>query len=100
MTEQEWLESVDPQPMLEFLGDKVNDRKLRLFACACYRRFWPFLKIPERRAAIRAGERYADGLVYDPRREKLIIALEDDDGMYYPGPKECQFAPATLQFLA
>jgi hypothetical protein len=34
MTEQEWLVSEDPAPMLEYLWGKVGDRKLRLFRCA------------------------------------------------------------------
>lgn len=45
MTEYEWLASTDPAAMLEFLRirhepggyEPVSDRKLRLFACACWR---------------------------------------------------------------
>jgi len=37
MTEQEWLEATDPEPMLACLR-ATSDRKLRLFAVACLRR--------------------------------------------------------------
>lgn len=79
MTEDDWLASADPediyrsnpsiQPnrMLQFLrfhrrADKTKRgrRKLRLFACACCRRFWPSLS-QESREALDIAERYADG---------------------------------------
>ena len=40
MTEAEWQECTDPTPMLKYLQDKVSDRKLWLFACACCRHIW------------------------------------------------------------
>jgi hypothetical protein len=63
MTEQEWLNCSDPTPMLEFLRGKASARKLRLFACACCRRF---RMSPDKGgrtgAAVHAAERFADGL--------------------------------------
>jgi hypothetical protein len=61
-TEEEWQTCPDPWLMLEILGDRVSERKLRLFAMACYRRVWHLLQ-DESEAIIRraAGllERYA-----------------------------------------
>lgn len=56
MTEAEWLTCTNPQPMLDFLGGRASDRKLRLFACACTRRAssprldWTFIEVAERLA--------------------------------------------------
>jgi hypothetical protein len=63
MTEQEWLESVDPTTMLEFLRDKASDRKLRLFACACCRQVWHRLEDERSRRAVELTERYFEGEV-------------------------------------
>jgi hypothetical protein len=60
MTEAEWRQSTDPNPLLIFLQSRSSDRKRRLLACAFCRdtgqhiqdgRFW---------RAIEAGESWAD----------------------------------------
>ena len=63
MTESEWLESGDPLAMVRFLDKRLSDRKLRLFACACCRRFWHLLSGSLARPTVEAAECYADGLI-------------------------------------
>src|SRR5690242_9454534 len=63
ITEQEWLESVDPHRMLEALAGRSEDRKLRLFACACCQNIWPLLKDERSRRAVQAAEHFADGQI-------------------------------------
>ena len=62
MTEHEWLTSTELSPMLEHLGDKFSDRKLRLFACASARRVWKLLDDEQSKVAVEMAERFADGL--------------------------------------
>ena len=73
MLEAEWLDSADPQPMLEFLRHKASDRKVRLFAVACCRRVWPSLEHEEFREAVRKAEAFADGLTDE---EEMLQAHE------------------------
>jgi hypothetical protein len=62
MTEQEWLTSTDPTPMLRFLQEQqVSERKMRLLACACCRLIWEHLPDPRSRQAVDVAERFADG---------------------------------------
>src|SRR5262245_40743503 len=60
MTEQEWLECLDWRAMFTYLGGRVSERKLRLFAVACWCRAWPHLPA-EGKNAVELTERYADG---------------------------------------
>lgn len=62
MTESEWLSCTEPNKMLEFLGGRASDRKLRLFAVSCIRRVFHLLDDkPASRKTIEFAERFADG---------------------------------------
>jgi hypothetical protein len=63
MTETEWLAATDPTPMLEFLRDRVSDRKLKLFGVACCRRAGALMKHDHKTLA--TAEDHADGIVGD-----------------------------------
>jgi hypothetical protein len=81
MTETEWLYSTDPIEMIEFLRgnpisedtvtwwndrwqidevSKGNDRKFRLFACACCRRIWKHIPEACNRDAVVAVEEFLE----------------------------------------
>ena len=61
MTDAEWERCTDRARMLEFLQDRISERKYRLFAVACCRQQWElFPHIPHRRV-IEAAEQFADG---------------------------------------
>ena len=66
MTEAEWLGSDRARPMLRFLRGRMADRKLRLFACACWRSWPPIREYPSALEVLDLVERYADGLIPRP----------------------------------
>jgi hypothetical protein len=61
MTEQEWLECVNPSPMLDFIEMRLSDRMLRLFAIACCTRVAHASPVGPQ--VIQVAEAFADGLV-------------------------------------
>ena len=61
MTEQDWLNCTDPEAMLDTIKEKVSNRKLRLFACACFRRIWHLLGDERSREGVEVFERFVDG---------------------------------------
>jgi hypothetical protein len=78
MTEADWLACTGPQKMLEHLGDRASERKLRLFAGARCRLFrpdwddcWPV------REAVEAAEQFSDGLSPAGQLARLHRPWED-----------------------
>ena len=63
MTEEEWLVCEDPTQMLGYLQGKASDRKLRLFACNCCRRFWHLMGERAAPPEVERAEQFADGEV-------------------------------------
>ena len=61
MTEEEWLSGHDMLRMLDIAYESVSNRKLRLFACACCRRFYNLLSTDAARVALETSEEVADG---------------------------------------
>jgi hypothetical protein len=61
MNEAEWLACTDPRVMLDYLRGKASERKLRLFAKACFGRLVSLLPDLRQRRAIEVLERVAEG---------------------------------------
>jgi len=104
MTEQEWLIATDPTPLMRVLRGKVNNRKLRLFACACARRFWHRLAADERRRppderswdAIKLGEAFVEGRAsVEELRVALPHAVEGTEAVPVPYPNCGEAFPAV-----
>jgi hypothetical protein len=64
MNRKQWIVSRSPEKMLAALSSRPDSRRLRLFACACCRRFFPNLPL-ELRNRILMHELVADGVASD-----------------------------------
>jgi hypothetical protein len=72
--EATWHTSTRLYELLGYLGERLSDRKRRLFAVACCRRFAHQLDDPRSRHALDVAERYARGQAGEPER---LLAEED-----------------------
>jgi hypothetical protein len=65
MTEAQWRQCEVPNLMLDAIASKATDRKLRLFAVACWRRVPRISTDDGCSRAVQVAEQYADWLVHD-----------------------------------
>jgi hypothetical protein len=87
--EARWLSCDEPRLMVDFLrSDRSvrSGRKLRLFACACCRRFWDLIDDERSRQAVEVGERFADDLATEQDRRAAVDAARKPNRRF-SGPK-------------
>ena len=99
LSEEEWLGDRHPEAMLDFLSSPRNERKLRLFACACCRRIWHLLSDSRSRKAIETLEEFTDGRSATHELLNLRVAAHQASREYV-GPTARLAAEAASAALA
>lgn len=88
MTEAEWLTATHPNPLLEHLRGSwqarlrgwlagtrrpMSERKLRLVACACFRRIWERIVDERRHRVVEIAEMFADGNATQREMSEILV---------------------------
>ena len=77
VTEQEWLSSKSPSSMLTSMLGTPSDRKLRLFAVACCKKYSSLFEDSRELKGIDAAEKLADEELTEAEREHIQEGLYD-----------------------
>ncbi len=80
MKEGKWLGNSNAYELIEHVGSRSGPprlRPLRLFACACCRRWWPFLTEEWARRAVEVSEQFADDRVDEAARAEAEQAARE-----------------------
>ncbi len=84
MTEAEWLSLTrTTSSLMDFLSERMSDRKRRLYAVACCYRIWSSLGSESLRAGVEAADRLADGRITDDEVVELRRVIDEAVGDRY-----------------
>jgi hypothetical protein len=103
MTESDWLSSGDPMAMLGILGNRTNERKLRLFAVGCCRTFRDMAQDESYRQAIETSEAFADGRATKASLRRTRLAIRAQGRILQRAnaePTEAHFANWIAEYTA
>src|SRR6476619_4760374 len=83
VTEQEWLASTDPKPMLAYLRDteREQERRLRQFAVGCCYRIWRLMP-DEGKRLLEMAEQFGEGTVTRHQRDSAVAAFRAVHGRF------------------
>lgn len=77
MNEQEWLESTDPQVMLDFMFEETSRRKIQLYTTNSYRIVSHLLTDERFEKLHDVRDRYFDGLGSEAELTAALVAAEE-----------------------
>jgi hypothetical protein len=99
-TEAQWLACTEPGNLLPFLrrklGPRATDRKLLLFACACWRSISHLSADPRPRAAVEAVEQFLEGRGTLPQVNAALADAEAAVGQAGSDSIACASQAATF----
>jgi hypothetical protein len=102
MNESTWPTCPEPTLMLEFLGDRLSDRKLRLLACGCFRRLfsvWKMASDSRVAGAIDLAVRYAEGMTNRAEQRAVIEELRPEIHAFQPGDPRGSLRKVAINLL-
>src|SRR5690348_13013994 len=78
MTEERWLETNTARELIDYVAERVSDRKLRLFACAACRRILSVMQYEASRKTVELCEGFADEQV---EWDELLSMVNEAKGL-------------------
>ena len=95
MTEEEWLTCDDPARMLEFVTERLENRKMRLFACGLCATYRSYLTDERSWEAVETAYRVADGTADASEREQAFLAAHSVATWTYDSDAAAEVAAYT-----